>query len=100
MSWTHAICGECWIQTKWPDENGEFRGPVRVMDAPKETCCFCGRKTRVGIYVREDPAKLACTHDREPPMRYPDPEGRPSRCICPFGVVLGDCPEHGHLVPP
>jgi hypothetical protein len=25
------------------------------------------------------------------------PECPPS-CICPFGVVRGDCPEHGHLV--
>ena len=22
-----------------------------------------------------------------------------SRCICPFGVLLGTCPEHGALVP-
>lgn len=24
---------------------------------------------------------------------------RPEGCRCPFGVLLGDCPEHGHLVP-
>lgn len=21
------------------------------------------------------------------------------RCICPFGILRGDCPRHGHLVP-
>lgn len=51
--WTHAICGECW------EERSPGREPVRVRDGEDRPCCFCGRATAEGIYVREAPTSLA-----------------------------------------
>jgi hypothetical protein len=31
--------------------------------------------------------------------RRAPPSTARTRCACPFGVLLGDCPEHGYLVP-
>lgn len=62
--WTHAICWACWERrTNERGENG--REPGRVIDAPTETCCWCGRDTSFGIYTREDPTKVTrCDHER------------------------------------
>lgn len=59
MSWTHAICDPCW------DERHPYREPVQMIDAPRETCCFCGEPTTGGIYVRHDPRDLSCSHPEE-----------------------------------
>lgn len=58
MSWTHAICGPCWNAkpenaTRQTDESG---------DGPNERCCWCGRFTARGIYLREDPVSLPHCH--------------------------------------
>lgn len=52
--WTHAICMDCWM-TKHPD-----RGPVKARDKVQETCCYCGRATLDGIYVRANPFETPC----------------------------------------
>lgn len=58
MSWTHTKCDSCW-QAAEPE-----RVPFRLRGAPAETCCWCGRQSTSGIYVREDPALLPCPgHD-------------------------------------
>ena len=49
MSWTHNICGPCWLQ-----KHGESV-PVRVLGSSPEPCCFCGRTNTDGIYVRCHP---------------------------------------------
>ncbi len=62
LSWTHPICDACWNK-----RNPRFRHrPARLRDIELEVCCFCGEKTRSGIYIREDPAELMCKgqHDR------------------------------------
>jgi hypothetical protein len=55
--WTHPICVECYVAR----EPG--RAPIRVQDAPEETCCFCGKPTTDGIYCRADPTGLVCKHE-------------------------------------
>lgn len=59
MSWTHTKCDSCW-QAHEPG-----RVPFRLLrEAPAEPCCWCGRETTSGIYVREDPVLLPCQdHD-------------------------------------
>ena len=79
-NWTHSMCGECWLERHLKfnaDGTVAFKPPARVLDAAKETCCFCGGPTRLGIYVRHDPKEhelLDCvaalervaTHKRSP----------------------------------
>lgn len=52
--WTHPICELCW-HLREPN-----RVPVRIKDAQKESCCFCGTATQSGIYVRQDPKTTLC----------------------------------------
>lgn len=58
--WTHPICEEDFqIETgQYPDT------AARVVDPEVEICCFCGRATNSGIYIRQDPNTLVhCNHD-------------------------------------
>jgi hypothetical protein len=65
-SWTHCICGECWIYRSLKDQTEQFAKiyegryvvalPVRLKEAESEPCCYCGRQTRFGAFVREHPA--------------------------------------------
>ena len=65
MGWNHRICGDCWLgdpeKFHW-DENGDchFRPPVQIKDIEPGVCCFCGNKTKLGIFVRADPKTLNC----------------------------------------
>jgi hypothetical protein len=38
--------------------HGEYREPVVVRPEACEICCFCGRETDYGIFVRVDPAQF------------------------------------------
>lgn len=63
-NWTHPICQADWDRTH-PD-----REPVRLRREHRdpEICCFCGKPTIDGIYVREDPGVLTnCSraHDKD-----------------------------------
>jgi hypothetical protein len=49
-NWTHAICDDCWDE-RYPDRN---KSPRRGM-GDLEMCCWCGKDTNSGIYIREDP---------------------------------------------
>lgn len=53
LSWTQPACDECW----WERYPG--REPARIVATlrEKETCVYCGKDTRSGIYVRIDPAE-------------------------------------------
>jgi hypothetical protein len=53
-SWTQPVCVE-----DWHNMNGD-RVPHRVIADvyPAVRCCFCGKLTRSGIFVREDPRYL------------------------------------------
>jgi hypothetical protein len=44
------MCQACWVNRRG------LRVPVRVKDSPVANCCFCGRDTTGGIYVRARPA--------------------------------------------
>jgi hypothetical protein len=47
MSCTHNICKDCW------EERNPGTKPVRLKERHGETCCFCGRKNKDGIFVME-----------------------------------------------
>lgn len=51
-SWTQPCCEECWV------ERNPGREPVRLRVAELETCVYCGRNVRSGIYVRVNPATV------------------------------------------
>lgn len=58
--WTQPICAACWI------ERGPNRDPVSVTDGSldPEVCCYCGKLTNSGIYIRVDPDTVAIrTHE-------------------------------------
>ncbi len=64
----HNICGECWftVEHDWGMElsqDGEVFGryPMRVIDSDEVMCCFCGRPTKAGIFIRT--AGMNCAHD-------------------------------------
>lgn len=59
-AWTHAICSRCFAQIR------PARVPSVVLGSPEEHCCFCGEKTREGIYLRWDPRETRC-EGRHPP---------------------------------
>lgn len=64
--WNHRMCGDCWIDRhpfeQYEDGSTYWRPPVQFK-SPPGTCCFCGNKTVLGIYVRHDPKKLKCKHE-------------------------------------
>jgi hypothetical protein len=51
-AWNHAICADCW-DARNPDHlaGREVGGEI-------EHCCYCGRHTESGLYVRDDPATI------------------------------------------
>jgi hypothetical protein len=51
------MCAPCWNK-----RNPDRPVVIRVPDSMRvdEHCCFCGEVTSAGIYVRQDPTKLAC----------------------------------------
>ncbi len=60
-NWNHRMCEVCWAQ-----RHPEGRVPVRLMEPrPIEICCFCAGETQSGIFVRQDPKTLQCTHKPE-----------------------------------
>lgn len=50
----HTMCDACW--------NDRYsRDPVRLPPGPdEERCCFCGKMTWSGVFVRHDPTQLPC----------------------------------------
>lgn len=58
LSNIHACCGECWF-TRFR-QKAELGPPVRDRSAGEATCCYCGRKTVAGIFVREKPEFAPC----------------------------------------
>ena len=62
MSWHAAnICKECYV-ARYPDR---IPHTVAHYDADEENCCFCGKKTRAGIYVRANSVDLKCEHEKK-----------------------------------
>jgi hypothetical protein len=48
--WTHAICDGCWKRRQ------PGRVPVRVREpGNRARCCYCGKATASGIFVRDEP---------------------------------------------
>lgn len=56
--WNHLMCEACW-NTRNP-----HRTPIKVREEYRDEsatpCCFCGKPTQSGIYVRHDPQELLC----------------------------------------
>jgi hypothetical protein len=47
--WTHPICQRCWAK------GHPGTTPVKVREWHWERCCYCGKNTRGGIFIRQDP---------------------------------------------
>ena len=62
MGWTHRMCGECWIEKEVGEnpDSAAIRAPVQFIDATPSVCCLCQQPTRLGIYIRRDPATTKC----------------------------------------
>jgi hypothetical protein len=54
--WNHSMCADCW------SKQNQKHVPKRDWEAIRnpEFCCFCGRETYEGIFVRRDPRELKC----------------------------------------
>lgn len=48
--WNHVQCYPCWY-ARW----SHTREPARVHDPEEQSCCFCGRPTASGIFIRLRP---------------------------------------------
>jgi hypothetical protein len=57
--WTHALCIACWNERhpSTPFNTDSIPDSVMVEMVP---CCHCSQLTTSGIYVRDDPKKMAC----------------------------------------
>ena len=55
LSWTQPCCYACWIDMYPNREPATIVGDYRE----DEICCYCGGRTRDGIYVRVDPTTVA-----------------------------------------
>lgn len=51
-NWTQPVCDACYIMVL-PGPK-----PHRLVDAQDETCCYCGKVTSSGIYMRVNPAHV------------------------------------------
>lgn len=56
VSWTHPICDACWTLRNKGYEPGRLKPEHRE----ELECCFCGKNTKSGIYIREDPKLIDC----------------------------------------
>jgi hypothetical protein len=54
MTWTQALCENCWLR----DNPGREPVAIKPEFAELERCCKCGADTFSGIYVRVDPATV------------------------------------------
>lgn len=59
MDWNHPMCDTCW------NKKNAGAKPARIPAREIEVCCFCGRNTESGIYVRYNPQLLACKGEHE-----------------------------------
>ena len=58
--WTHAQCAACW-NARNPDKATALeRDPAFTVMYGAEMCCFCGKDTNAGIFVRCREATLVC----------------------------------------
>ncbi len=59
---THSVCAQCWTE-RHPDR------PARGGEGNGDdiSCCYCGRLTSDGIYVRDEPMNTSCdsANDRD-----------------------------------
>jgi hypothetical protein len=71
--WTHAICDVCWVKREPGRQPFQIGAGLRE----KEKCCFCGKPTWAGIYIRTDPESLLCQgfHKRREEAANGRPEG-------------------------
>lgn len=58
--WTHPICDDCWM------EQNPYREPMRLKLVDEvEACCWCGKVTESGIYLRADPTTVPLHEEHE-----------------------------------
>jgi len=72
----------------WPMGKEPQAMPAAKMDAPDGPVCWCGApSTRMSGWCGR------------PECDSVSLDSLKRRCICPWGLLRGDCPEHGDLVP-
>lgn len=54
MNWNQPVCDDDWEQRNPGREPYRFSEEVREL----EVCCYCGKTTRSGIYVRIHPSEV------------------------------------------
>lgn len=60
--WTHAICVEDYENLT----SNSAQDVDKMKDPEAEICCFCGRTTISGIYIRRDPNEPQfCQHEED-----------------------------------
>lgn len=52
MNWNQPVCDDDW------EKRSPGREPYRLEDPDPEICCYCGKSTRSGIYVRIHPSEV------------------------------------------
>lgn len=57
--WTHNACYDCYGK-KYPKRTPHRLKPEEGQSLPMEACCYCGKETPDGIYVRDDPETTPC----------------------------------------
>lgn len=69
MTWNHRMCGDCWIEREINSEIARLhrviRCPVVVIQTAPGVCCFCKQFTRIGLFIRHNPAEMSCEHPEE-----------------------------------
>ena len=59
MGWTHPICDKCW------EERNPDRMPYRFKEPKKYKCCYCGKETDSGIFIRENAKNVKYPYEEE-----------------------------------
>ncbi len=60
-SWDHLMCAACWNADEGNIASG-VNNALEGANSEAEPCCYCGKDTTSGIWVRHDPAKISCRH--------------------------------------
>lgn len=64
--WTHSICDECCKE----QQTGLVT--FKLKDANEEICCYCGKLTFEGIYIRDEPKQPKFCTDKTEMFNSPE----------------------------
>lgn len=79
--WNHLMCAACWNA-----DDRHVNKAVEGANSEAENCCYCGKPTTSGIWVRADPEMLDCHHCGYPKCDELGPIGINETWCCPQHV--------------